>query len=98
GGVVLLSGRLPALVVAGVGRRQLPADHVADAGADDLGRRGELRAPVSDRAPARAEGAAVVRRSRRVLGWTEARRLDGERPGVDAVAFDVRVQRPARDD
>ena len=44
------------------------------------------------RPDARAAGAAVVRRDRRVLERQHARRLDRERPGLDAVAFDVRVQ------
>ncbi len=41
---------------------------------------------------------AVVRRDRRVLERQHARRMDRERPGLDAVTFDVRVQQPDGDD
>ena len=53
---------------------------------------------VLDRTDARAAGAAVVRRDRRVLERQHARRMDRERPGLDAVTFDVRVQQPDGDD
>ena len=43
---------------------------------------------------ARAEGPAVVRRDGRVLERQHARRVDGERAGLDALALDVRVQQP----
>ncbi len=53
---------------------------------------------VLDRPETCPEGPTVVRRDRRLLERQHARRMDGQRAGVDAVALDVRVQQQNGDD
>ncbi len=91
-GVVLLPRRLHALVCRSLAGRRHRADGDAAPGAVPVGHRRQPAAPGADRQEARAAGAAVVRRDRRVLERQHAGRVDRQRPGLDAVALDVRVQ------
>src|SRR5262245_56493578 len=96
--IAVLSGRIHALVVPGVARREFPAHDERESGPVPLRHRGQLSATGVDRKGTCAKGPAVVRRNRRVLEWNDAGDLDGERSGLDYFALDVRIQRQAGDD
>ena len=57
-----------------------------------------LSASDSDRPAARDADLAVVRGDRRLLGWRDARRVDGQRAGLVDVARIARVQQRLRGD
>src|SRR6266446_3238117 len=92
-GVLLLSGRVYALVVPGIAGRKFPARDECEPSADVVRYRGQFPPPGFNRKTACAKSAAVVWRNDRILGWHDAGHLDGECSRLDDLAFDVRVQR-----
>src|SRR5712671_7932051 len=93
GSLVLLSGRLHALVGCGVARPELPTHDDRSSGSVPVRHRGQLPAPGLDWTAACATGPTVVRRDGWILGWRYAGNLDRECSGLDPVPLYVRVQR-----
>src|SRR5262245_3479496 len=91
--LVLLSGRIHALVVRSVFGRKFSADDEREPGSVHVRDRREFLSAGFDRTTACAEGSAMVRRNRWILEWYDAGDVDGECTGMDALALDVRVQR-----
>ena len=93
GSLLLLSGRIHALVGASLAGRKFPADDDSVARPVPVRHRGQLPAPGPDRKRARAKGSAVVRRDGWILGRNHSDHLDRKCSRLDALALHVRIQR-----
>src|SRR5262245_37066625 len=93
GSVLLLSGRIHALVGSSFSRREFPTHDEPVPSPVHIRHRGQLLTTGPAGTAARTNRTSMVRGDLWILRWNHTGDLDRARTGLDAVALDERVQR-----